>query len=73
MLLKSLNIRRYCPHGYTCVAAGIEPVSNTSNGTAPVEVRNVADQMDAAAAETSKTDWAKETLSIVVVGASGGL
>ena len=29
--------------------------------------------MDAVAAETHKTDWTKETLSIVVVGASGGL
>ena len=53
--------------------AGIEPASNTSNGTAPVEVAVVADQLDAAASETHKTDWTKETLSIVVVGASGGL
>ena len=53
--------------------AGIEPASNTSNGTPPVEEGMVADQLDAAAAETHKTDWTKETLSIVVVGASGGL
>ena len=53
--------------------AGIEPASNTSNGTPPVEEGVVADQLDAAAAETHKTDWTKETLSIVVVGASGGL
>ncbi len=51
--------------------ADIEPAANTSNGTAPAEVSNVAAQLSASAAEPGKTDWTQETLSVVVVGASG--
>ncbi|CAK0785009.1 glucose-6-phosphate 1-dehydrogenase [Coccomyxa viridis] len=60
----------------SCVIASpvdIEPAANTSNGTAPAEVSNVAAQLSASAAEPGKTDWTQETLSVVVVGASGDL
>jgi len=56
---------------YLYFGTGIEPASNTTNGSAPVETPVVADQLGAMAADHSKTDWTKETLSVVVVGASG--
>ena len=63
------NSKRLCEH--SSHLADIEPAANTSNGTAPAEVSSVAAQLSASAAEPGKTDWTQETLSIVVVGASG--
>ena len=56
---------------HTYFGTGIEPASNTTNGSAPVETPVIADQLGAMSADNSKTDWTKETLSVVVVGASG--
>ena len=63
------NSKRLCKH--SSHLADIEPAANTSNGTAPAEASNIAAQLSASAAEPGKTDWTQETLSVVVVGASG--
>ena len=66
LVCKSKRLGEHSSH-----LADIEPAANTSNGTAPAEVSNVAAQLSASAAEPGKTDWTQETLSVVVVGASG--